>query len=231
MFLLSAFPSLTEIGQALPPLPILASRTLPLLPVVFSTSVLAISTEWYCHLEPLPRLQGPIAGKTLSEIFRRAYTNGAWTFLANLGISIGSSGFLYFALDPKRSSPFIGSGWFTSALTGNHHHHHLFSSGTSSALHPLQTINALSSPTLPLRRSLYLLTSIFGILHLFPFGLLILPHVFAAARPSSTPTAPGEKGKNEVDVKLALKRWLDVNRVRIWMDVGAAVCSVLALVV
>ena len=240
MLLLPTLPSFTELTQALPPIPILASRTLPLLPLIFSTSVLAISTEWYCHLEPLPKLQNPITGKTLSEIFRKSYTNGAWTFLINLGISIGSSGFLYFALDPKRSSPFVGSGWFTSALTttGNttsHHHQHLnlFSSGTNTTnLHPLQTINAFSSPTLPLRRQLYLLTSIFGILHLFPFGLFILPHVLSAARPSSNPSNQAGKGKTETtDVKLALKRWLDVNRIRIWMDVGAAVCSVLALVV
>lgn len=221
--------ALFDVRRALPALPILASRALPLLPLTFSSSVLAISTEWICHLEPLPRLQGPIAGKTLSEIFRRAYTNGAWTFLTNIFLSIGSSGFLYLALDPERPE-MRGTRWFRDALEGSYGHGH----GNLSHSHPLQSIHSTSAPNLPLRRSLYLLTSIFGILHLFPFGLFILPHVLSASKPSQR-RSKGDKGLDkevkEDEVKRDLQRWLNVNRIRIWTDVGAAVCAFLALVV
>lgn len=219
--------ALFDVRRALPALPILASRALPLLPLTFSSSVLAISTEWICHLEPLPRLQGPIAGKTLSEIFRRAYTNGAWTFLTNIFLSIGSSGFLYLALDPERPE-MRGTRWFRDALEGSYGHAY------GNLSHPLQSIHSTSAPNLPLRRSLYLLTSIFGILHLFPFGLFILPHVLSASKPSHR-RSKGNKGLDrevkEDEVKRDLQRWLNVNRVRIWTDVGAAVCAFLALVV
>jgi hypothetical protein len=218
--------ALFDVRRALPALPILASRALPLLPLTFSSSVLAISTEWICHLEPLPRLQGPIAGKTLSEIFRRAYTNGAWTFLTNIFLSIGSSGYLYLALDPERPE-MRGTRWFRDALEGSYGH------GNPSHSHPLQSIHSTSAPNLPLRRSLYLLTSIFGILHLFPFGLLILPHVLSASKPSQR--SKRDKGLDrevkEDEVKRDLQRWLNVNRIRIWTDVGAVVCAFLALVV
>ena len=221
--------ALFDVRRALPALPILASRALPLLPLTFSSSVLAISTEWICHLEPLPRLQGPIAGKTLSEIFRRAYTNGAWTFLTNIFLSIGSSGYLYLALDPERPE-MRGTRWFRDALEGSYGHGY----GNLSHSHPLQSIHSTSAPNLPLRRSLYLLTSIFGILHLFPFGLFILPHVLSASKPSQR-RSKGDKGLHkevkEDEVKRDLQRWLNVNRIRIWTDVGAAVCAFLALVV
>ena len=233
VFPLDALPSFFDIRQSLPALPILASRALPLLPLTFSTSVLAISTEWICHLEPLPKLEGPIVGRTLSEIFRRAYTNGAWTFLANIFLSIGSSGYLYLALDPDRTDR-MGTRWFRSALETTTTTTTASYSSSNGALHPLQSLHSFSSSSssnLPLRRSLYLLTSIFGILHLCPFGLFILPHVLSASKPSASGSDKGERTRHEDDVKRALKRWLDVNRVRIWTDIGAAVCAFLALVV
>lgn len=217
IFPFSALSPLGDIRGALPAFPILASRALPLLPLTFSTSVLAISTEWICHLEPLPTLDGPIVGRTLSEIFRRSYTNGAWTFLFNIFASIGSSGYLYLALDPERIG-MKGMGWFSSALD------------QANSSHPLQSINSTTSSNLPLRRSLYLSTCLFGILHLFPFGAFILPHVLSASLPSSSKKQE-DRATHEREVKRALRRWLDVNRVRIWTDVGAAVCAFLALVV
>jgi hypothetical protein len=234
--ILSHLPSFRDVYQAIPPLPILAARALPLIPVAFASNVLAISTEWHCHLQPLPKLQGPITGRTLSEVFRKAYINGAYTFLINLFISIGSSGYLWLALTPDGVG-YKGTRWFRYALTsgtmekiashmpivgGN-------GSGTFSA-HPLQHINSLASSSLPLRRSLYLLTCVFGIMHLFPFGLIIFPHVMAASKPSASKD-PEERTKHEDEVKQALARWLGVNKIRIWTDVAAAVCAFLALIV
>ena len=120
-----------------------------------------------------------------------------------------------------------GTRWFRDALEGSYGHAY------GNLSHPLQSIHSTSAPNLPLRRSLYLLTSIFGILHLFPFGLFILPHVLSASKPSQR--SKRDKGLDrevkEDEVKRDLQRWLNVNRIRIWTDVGAAVCAFLALVV
>ncbi len=79
-------------------------RILPLVPLITASNALAISAEWYCHLEPLANLTNPISARTLSEIFRRSYLNGAWTFLANILTSIISSGFMWYLLLQDESS-------------------------------------------------------------------------------------------------------------------------------
>ncbi|KAJ9128083.1 hypothetical protein QFC24_000374 [Naganishia onofrii] len=192
----------------------LLARVLPLIPIITASNVLAISTEWICHLAPLTSLQAPISAKTISEIFRRAYFNGAFTFLANLFVSIGSSGYLWYALGSS------GEGSWYRRVTAE--------IGSSSAeklvhqvspLHPLQAL----APT-DLRRTFYGLTCLFGILHLTPFGLMIVGHVQKAC---------DGKGrlKDENEVKKALRSWLWVNSIRIWTDVAGVVCAVAALVV
>ena len=77
--------------------PSLTSQILPLLPLILSSNVLTISWEWSNHLTPLSTLQNPISPKTLSEIFRRSYINGASSFLFSLLGSISTSTYLAYA--------------------------------------------------------------------------------------------------------------------------------------
>ena len=81
-----------------------------------------------------------------------------------------------------------------------------------------------SLPPTDLRRTFYGLTCIFGILHLAPFGIMIVRYVHKACDGQG-------KLKDEKEVKGALKNWLWVNSLRIWMDVAGVVCAVAALVV
>lgn len=192
----------------MPALDILLARILPLLPLLFSSNALCISVEWECHLGPLATLNNPIAPKAISEIFRRSYRNGAWTFLASLMSSIASSVYMWYCLELINTS---GVNWYTSAVQSQislrQAHHHLLPLGANS-----------------LRQSLFLTTAILGIVHLFPFGPIILPHVFKASD-------PGGILKHEKDVKEALRKWNKVNRVRVWVDVAAVICAMAALVV
>lgn len=199
--------------SSLPPFDsILFARVLPLIPVITASNVLAISTEWICHLAPLTTLQAPISAKTISEVFRRSYINGAWTFLANLLVSIASSGYLWYVLGQGHEQS-----WYRAATAA------IGTSSSSkllhSSLHPMQFL-----PPTDLRRTFYGLTCIFGILHLAPFGLIIIPYVHKACDGKG-------KLKDEREVKKALKSWLWVNSLRIWMDVAAIACAVGALVV
>lgn len=191
----------------------LLARILPLVPVITASNVLAISTEWICHLAPLTTLESPISAKTISEVFRRSYINGAWTFLANLLVSIAASGYLWYLLGEEAEES-----WYRMATGG------IGASSTSKLLHPSSLHPMQSLPPTDLRRTFYGLTCIFGILHLAPFGLMIIRHVHKACDGKG-------KLKDEREVKRALKSWLWVNSLRIWMDVAAVVCSVAALVV
>ncbi|KAI5450784.1 hypothetical protein NCC49_002791 [Naganishia albida] len=193
---------------------ILFARVLPLIPVVTASNVLAISTEWICHLAPLTTLQAPISAKTISEVFRRSYINGAWTFLANLLVSIASSGYLWYVLGEGQEQ-----NWYRTATVGIGSTASASGKLLHSSLHPMQSL-----PATDLRRTFYGLTCIFGILHLAPFGLLIIPYVHKACDGKG-------KLKDEKEVKQALQSWLWVNSLRIWMDVAAIVCAVGALVV
>lgn len=191
----------------------LLARVLPLIPVITASNVLAISTEWICHLAPLTSLKSPISAKTISEVFRRSYINGAYTFLANLLLSIASSGYLWYLLGKA------GEGsWYRRATVG------IGSAATSKLLHPSSLHPMQALPPSDLRRTFYGLTCIFGVLHLAPFGIMIVRYVHKAC--------DGEgKLKDENEVKGALKNWLWVNSLRIWMDVAAVACAVGALVV
>ncbi len=98
----------------------------------------------------------------------------------------------------------IGSSWYNWYLLGN-------------AMTGSPTDGDLS-------RTLYGWAAVFGVLHLAPFGLLIVRHVHKAC---------DGKGriKDEKEVKKALRSWLGVNQWRIWMDVAAVLCAVGAVVV
>ena len=77
------------------------SSILPFLPLIFSSNVITISWEWSNHLHPLINLHHPISPKTLSEIFRRSYLNGASSFLLSLLGSIFSSAYLCWSMWEK----------------------------------------------------------------------------------------------------------------------------------
>jgi hypothetical protein len=95
-------------------------RILPLVPLITASNAVAISAEWYCHVEPLTTITNPISARTLSEIFRRSYLNGAWTFLANLLTSIFSSTCMWYLLqdDPHSASSLQRSLYGYTALFG-----------------------------------------------------------------------------------------------------------------
>ncbi|GHJ85438.1 hypothetical protein NliqN6_1840 [Naganishia liquefaciens] len=191
----------------------LLARVLPLIPVITASNVLAISTEWICHLAPLTTLKSPISAKTISEVFRRSYINGAYTFLANLLLSIASSGYLWYLAGKG------GEGsWYAGATTD------IMSTSSSKLLHSSSVHPMQSLPPSDLRRTFYGLTCIFGVLHLAPFGIMIVRYVHKACDGQG-------KLKDEKEVKAALKNWLWVNSLRIWMDVAGVVCAVAALVV